>query len=341
MDLRQLRFAPDCESERIVERLDCALALAALFHPRRREYFRSATPWVTAGVFIVAVAPHVWWLIREDFPPITWVTGRRITLSFADTLRSAAEYAAGTAGYAAGAIVLVALFVRPAPRALADSLAPRDERRTAALLFWVPLLLPAVPALIKNISLISLWNTPALNLLPVMLLGSPRIALPRVALLRIAGVSVAISLLSVVASPIVAFVILKRGVENNAAYARLVMEAADREWRATQATGGKPLKLIAGPFVLVSSASFYGADKPSTLAEFSPYLSPWADTARILREGMAIMCEAGDPNCLKAIEIFSAISPGGRRTEVTLTRRWLGFENAQRRFMIATIPPWQ
>jgi len=152
-------------------------------------------------------------------------------------------------------------------------------------------------------------------------------------------VALAITLVSVALSPIAAFVILKQGVENNAAYARLVMEAADREWRATQATGGKPLKLIAGPFALVSSASFYGADKPSTLAEFSPYLSPWADDARIARDGMAIMCEAGDPNCLKAIEIFSAISPGGRRTEVTLTRRWLGFESAPKRFTIATIPP--
>ena len=50
---------------------------------------------------------------------------------------------------------------------------PRDERRIAAILFWAPLLLPVVPALIKNINLLSLWNTPALNLLPVMLLGSP------------------------------------------------------------------------------------------------------------------------------------------------------------------------
>ena len=56
---------------------------------------------------------------------------------------------------------------------------------------------------------------------------------------------------------------------------------------------------------------------------------------------MAIMCEAVDPNCLKAVEIFSAISPGGRRSEVTLTRRWLGFENEPKRFMIATIPPRQ
>ena len=133
--------------------------------------------------------------------------------------------------------------------------------------------------------------------------------------------------------------ILKQGVENNAAYARLVMQAAEREWRDGDAASRS--SMIAGPFVLVSSASFYGADKPSTLAEYSRYLSPWADDARIAREGMAIMCEAVDPNCLKAVEIFSVISPGGRRAEVALTRRWLGFESAPKRFMIATIPPRQ
>ena len=321
--------------------LIAALSLTALFHGKRNDYFRSRAPWVTALVFLAAIAPHVWWLIRENFPPITWVTWRRVSTSFAEVLQSLFECLAGTAGYAAIAIALVLVFARPSPRALADGFFPRDGRRNAAILFWVPILLPAVPALIKNINLISLWNTPAMNLLPVMLFGSPLVTLPRVAVARIAGVALAITLVSVALSPIVAFVILKQGVENNAAYARLVMEAADREWRATQATGGKPLKLIAGPFVLVSSASFYGADKPSTLAEFSPYLSPWADDARMARDGMAIMCEAGDPNCLKAIDIFSAISPGGRRTEVTLTRRWLGFENAPKRFMIATIPPRQ
>jgi len=321
--------------------LIAALSLTALFHGNRADYFRSRTPWITALTFLVAVAPHVWWLIRENFPPITWVTWRRVSSSFPEVLQSLFESLAGTAGYAVIAIALVLIFARPSPRGLADGFFPRDARRNAAILFWVPILLPAAPALIKNINLISLWNTPALNLLPVMLLGSSLAVLPRVALLRIAGVALAITLVAVALSPVIAFAILKRGVENNAAYARLVMQAADREWRATQATGGKPLRLIAGPFVLVSSASFYGADKPSTLAEYSPYLSPWADDARIARDGMAIMCEAGDPTCLKAVEIFSAISPGGRRAEVTLTRGWLGFESAPRRFTIATIPPRQ
>jgi 4-amino-4-deoxy-L-arabinose transferase-like glycosyltransferase len=315
--------------------LIAALALAALVHPKRRDYFRSAAPWVTTGVFIVAVAPHVWWLIREDFPPITWVTWRRLSTSLLDTLRSAAEYEAGTLGYAVAAIALVIFFVRPAPRALADSLVPRDERRTAAILFWVPLLLPLVPALAKNITLISLWNTPALNLLPVMLLGSPRIALPRVALLRLATVSVAITLLSVIASPIVAFVILKRGVENDAAYARLVMGAAEREWRAST---DKPLKLVAGPFVLVSSAAFYGTDRPSTFADFSHYLSPWADDERVAREGMIIMIAADMQYWIDKAATYLN-QPGVRRTEVTVARHWLGFESAPKRFLVAVVPP--
>jgi hypothetical protein len=165
-------------------------------------------------VFLVALLPHVVWLVREDFPPITWVATRRVSASFGETLTSIVETFAGTLGYATAALALVLLFVRPRPAALADGFFPRDERRTASILFWVPLLLPIVPALIKNINLLSLWNTPALNLLPVMLLGSPLVTLPRAAVLRIAGIVTALTLLIVAASPLVAFTLLKTGVEN-------------------------------------------------------------------------------------------------------------------------------
>src|SRR5207253_2612919 len=134
-------------------------ALAALVHPTRRDYFRSPAPWVSAGIFLLALAPHVVWLVHENFPPLTWVATRRIATSFGDTLGSMAEAFGGTLAYAAAAIALVLFFVRPKPAALADGFFPRDERRTATILFWIPLLLPIVPALIKNINLLSLWNT--------------------------------------------------------------------------------------------------------------------------------------------------------------------------------------
>jgi hypothetical protein len=169
-----------------------------------------------------------------------------------------------------------------------------------------------------------------------MLLGSPLVTLPRVALLRIATVSIAITLGALVLSPLVAYGILKRGVENDAAYARLVMEATEREWRATTS---KPLKLIAGNFALVSSAAFYGSDKPSTFASYSPYLSPWVDMARIAREGMAIMCAKDDTFCLLGMELMLPGRAVARRTEVTLARQWLWFASEPKRFLIVTVPP--
>ena len=312
-----------------------ALAFTALADRRRAAYFGSAAPWVTAGVFIAAVAPHAWWLVRENFPPITWVTSRRFALSTFDLFRSFGDYAGGTAAYAGAALLLVLLFIRPSRAAIADSWFPRDDRRGAAILFWTPLLLPFVPALIKGISLLSLWNTCALNLLPVMALASPRVTAPRVAVQRIAVAVTALTLLIVAAALVVGFVILKKGVENDAAYARLVMQAAEREWRAVT---DKPLTLIAGPFVLVSTAAFYGTDRPSTYADFSKYLSPWTDDARIAREGVAVMV-APDSPYLHMTEQFLGTVPVARRTEVTLVRRWLGFESPPRKFVIAIVPP--
>src|SRR3954454_1487066 len=93
--------------------LIAALSLAALVHPKRRAYFRSSAPWMTAGLFILALAPHVAWLIRENFPPLTWVATRRISAGLGDTLRSLAEYLAGTTAYAVIALILVLVFVRP------------------------------------------------------------------------------------------------------------------------------------------------------------------------------------------------------------------------------------
>ena len=315
--------------------LVAALALTALLHEKRGGYFRSRAPWVTALVFLAAVGPHLWWLIANNFPPITWVTWRRLSPSFFETLRSFGEYAAGTAAYAVAAILLVLAFARPSRQALADGFFPRDARRSAAVLFWTPLALPAVPSFAKNIVLLSLWNTPSLNLLPVMLLGSPRVTLPRSALLRLASIAVAFTCLMAAVSPVIAYVILKRGVENDAAYGRLVMQAAEAEWHAVT---DKPLKLVAGPFVLASTAAFYGTDHPSTFADFSPYLSPWADAARVAREGLVIVVATDSPWFDFTLKQIEAVQPA-RRTEVTLTRRWLGFENAPRHFVIAVVAP--
>ncbi len=314
-----------------------AMALTTLLDRRRIAYFRSAAPWITAFSFLVVALPHAIWLVHEHFPPLAWVTNRRIAESAADFLRSLAEYGAGTIGYAAPAIVLVALLVHPSGRAVSDSWLPHDaERRPAAVLFWTPLLLPIAVAVTLHIDLLSLWNGPALSLLPVMMLASPLVPVPRITAIRLAAVVAVVTLITVMASPFVALIKLKRGVENDAAYTRLLAAAAERQWRETT---GAPLRLLAGPFTLVSPGSFYISDKPATYADFSSYLSPWIDEAQIAREGLEIICPAEDRWCLEMMDRFAAANPAARRSEVMLTRHWLGFAGPAKRFVIATVPP--
>ena len=314
-----------------------ALALTTLLDRRRVAYWRSSAPWLTAGVFIVAVLPHVVWLVQNDFPPMRWVTTRRAANSVLDYLDSLTEYSAGTLGYAAIALMLSVVLFRPTRAAIRDSwFALEPVRRPATLLFWTPLLLPIVVAMVTKTNLLSLWNEPALNLMPVMMLASPLVLVSRLAVQRLAAIVTLMTILIVAASPLVALALLKRGVENNAAYARLTAEAVEREWHETS---DAPLRLVAGPFTLVSSAAFYMADRPSTYADFNGYLSPWATPERIAQDGMAVVCPADDAPCLAAMTKLTTAGPAGKRSEVTLTRHWLGLTSRPKSFVVATIPP--
>ena len=316
-----------------------ALSLTTLLDRRRVAYWRSSAPWLTAGVFIVAVLPHTIWLVQNEFPPLRWIATRRSANSIMDYLDSLTEYSAGTLGYAATALALGVVLFRPTRAAIRDSwFAIEPARRSATLLFWTPLLLPVVVAMFTKTNLLSLWNEPALNLMPVMMLASPLVLVPRIAVRRLAAIVTMLALLIVAASPLVALTILKAGVENDAVYARLAAEATEREWHETSSA---PLRLVGGPFALVSSAAFYMTDKPMTFADFSQYLSPWVNRMRIMHEGIAIACPSDGMNCLERMAAVSATGPIGRMTEVTLTPHWLGLQGRPRSFVIATIPPRQ
>jgi len=314
-----------------------ALMIAVLFDRRRNAYFRSPAPYVTAVVALLAFLPHAIWLVQHDFPPMQWVANRRGASGVFDWFRALSEYSFGTIGYAGVALLAYGVATRPSLPVLADVLVPRDgEQRRAALIFWAPLLVPIAVAALTRTNLLSLWNTPSLTLLPVVLLSSPLVKLTREWAARIAALAVAVPVAVCLVSPVVAYVILEAGVENDAAYARLVMADMQEQWRKTT---NKPLKLIAGPFGLISTAAFYGADRPMTFADFSPYLAPWATPARIASEGMAIACAVDERGCLTAMNGLIANAPKSTKTEVVLRRHLLWFDGPPARFVIAVVPP--
>jgi 4-amino-4-deoxy-L-arabinose transferase-like glycosyltransferase len=311
-----------------------ALGVTALADPRRKAYFRSFAPYATVITFLVLTVPHAWWLIAHDFPPLRWVGERRSVDSLFDWMRGLSSYLLGTTGYAAAALLLFGLGARPARTALADSLWPADPaRRRAAILFWTPLLAPIGVAVVTATKLVSLWNVPALNLLPVVLMNSPGIRMPRASVKVMAVVALALPAVVLAASPGVAYFKLRYGAENHALYARLVGDALTQEWHKVT---GQPLRLMAGPFGLISAVAAYHPDRPSTYADFSGYLSPWVTPDRITREGLAVACPVEGRECLGHL---NRLAPDAPRREVTLTRRWLWWQSAPARFVVAVVPP--
>jgi hypothetical protein len=259
-------------------------------------------------------------------------------LSLSQGVEAALKYGLGTVGYAIVAIGLVLILARPSRAALRDGFIPRDDRRVPAIAFWLPLAVPFVLAAILKIKMIPLWNMPSLALLPVMLLGSSLVKVSRDAVVGMAVTAMTISISAAIASPVVAVVILRSGTENYAQYGRLLASEIEPEWRLTT---GAPLDVLGGPFTLAATTSFYVHDRPSIYSDFSNYLSPWVDAARIARSGIAMVCPTDDDECLQELNARSVGRAGARRREVVLTPHWLGIHGVPVRFVIATVPPAQ
>jgi len=74
-----------------------------------------------------------------------------------------------------------------------------------------------------------------------------------------------------------------------------------------------------------------------------PEETPWADAARIDRDGIAWVCALtdalADRNCVTFAEQASAKYAPGRREQVSIDRRYLGVAGKPTDYLILTTPP--
>ena len=343
------------------------LALAALIDKRRSVYFRSASPWITIAVGLAVLAPHLLWLYRHDFAPFGYAMSIHGAKSFADTAVGALGYLAGSAGYVAIPVLIVAALIilrssprrrkrgprannsdidvsaldsrlrgnergieaaRPSRATIADMIWPADcERKFVAAAFWGPLLLPAAGALASGTELTSLWSMSAWTLLPVVLLSPPAVVVRQIDTHRILTGAVVLPLVMLMASPVIAIIAQRNGPPPATAQSNLLASEIDRRWHALTP---QPLRFVGGDAGLVNGVISYAADRPRALADL-----PRPDTAELARSGQAIVCFAEDAKCRAA----GAALAGGRMIENEVVRNFLRFPGKPQRYTIFIVPP--
>jgi len=311
------------------------LGVAALSDPRRSAYFSSPAPYVTLALGTVLLTPNIHWLTTHAFMPFSYAMEAHSGTT-ALALYSALIFIGNSLAYAVAAIVFGVLAVRPSGAAIRDTLWPADvERRTQVIAFAAPFLLAALIAVLLTVAIESIWVTPAMTLLPIVLLSSPLVAVSRLAAVRLLALATVFPLFMLAVSPLVALGLVLRGVPNHGSDYRAVAQAVERVWRVHTDI---PLRIIGGND-FVNGIVFYFKDQPSTLDIGNPKLTPWVSVDRIGREGAAIVCPETDAFCVRALRGYAAYYQVVVDENAVVSRRYFGFDSPPERYEILVIAP--
>ena len=307
---------------------------AAIAHPKRWDYLRSPAPWASVAAGALVFAPNIVSIFAYDFRQFGYATGSHTVMSLSVLLDSFANYFGGVL-FLAGGLALMVLACRPNGAAVRDMLLPRAaDRRMLAIATWTALLVPVLMALALRTRLATLWTLPMWPMLPALLLSARGLQTTRNAAAGALAAACAFPLIAILLSPAIAYFIHRDGVPNHATHYRQIAAAVEQAWRdATPA----PLRLFGSDTTIANGAGFYLRGKPLRIDIGGPQDTPWADDARIAREGIALACGTDDAICMYFLARYAG--DAARRTGVTLSRSYFGVADTPARYTIAIVPP--
>lgn len=311
--------------------LVAGLGLATLLDCRRKAFLKSPAPWLMILVGVIVLAPHLAWLETHDFASFAYAE-KRSQAGLGAALWNVLRYLRDIAAYCALPIAVWAWCVRPNAEALSDVVNPSDpQHRLVLLCFALPNILPAILALIAGFGITGLWTLPGYALLPLVLLGSPRLAVGPAALHIVLSASALLSLGALVLSPGVSLWLHLQTTPRASDNASLLAtEVADR-W---QASVGKPLPLISGDPDLAMAVA-YELRLPSVvlLEDNAPAIEA------VLRSGAAVVCEAKDQDCVARASRIAASRAGSQSFCGNYQRALFGIPGRAVGYSAFLVPP--
>jgi 4-amino-4-deoxy-L-arabinose transferase-like glycosyltransferase len=247
-----------------------AFAVAIVLHPARWTYLRSPSPWISAIVGLIVLAPHLLWLKTAASTPFEYLYAVHGRSTLGEIIASIGTYLLGGFAYVALPIAVYTIAVRPDRQLLAQTAWPTDpDRRMVVVLLAAQLLLPALSAPFLGVELTSLWTMQSWFLLPIVLLMPEAVIFPRARAVYVAALVVAISAFALVAAPAIAWIRHVNGGKHNEAYHRLLTDEIMREWhRYTD----RPLTIVMGSGI--EAITFYSPDHPDPVPDFHLRVAP-------------------------------------------------------------------
>jgi 4-amino-4-deoxy-L-arabinose transferase-like glycosyltransferase len=315
-----------------------SFALAAICHPARRAYFASWAPWVSIATGLLALAPHLVWLVATGAQPIVYAFARHGGKAVAPSTLEAVRFVLGIAMVLALPAAVWILIAGDRLKQFAHDFCAMSSG--LLLLFFVSvgtILLPAATSITLGTDMPPIWGLQGLFLFGILIVCGTTYPIERVSSVNLAALVIGITATAtIVVAPAHAFYRNVFPLNEGRNFYRLSAEELTRQWHAMS---DDPLPAVGGDEDLAFALAFYSPDHPRYEERLvNPGAKPPLDSDAF-RRGWAALCFGEDAACITGTE---QSAPQGARlvkSEFELQSSLLGQTGARQRFAAIMVFP--
>jgi 4-amino-4-deoxy-L-arabinose transferase-like glycosyltransferase len=292
------------------------LTFAAVMFPGRRNFFTSPAPYAAIVVFVLALIPHVVWLVNNDFSTLHWVDS---LVEFRWNSFSIVSYLGQQFGLLAFRLIGAAIALWPWRLRKATE-PPRVTER--AIVATVLVFGPALVALARHVSLQLGWGNSLFFLVPIAVASFlPMVLVTRRAVVVSVWVAAVFLFAQLLGAPAYGWARF-RIMPDDGVYAHSAKAAAEEITALWRERFHSPLPIVAGGFEIASPMVFYSPDHPKMFADFVPAYSPWINFPdELIHKGYVGICFDDDGACRR---YFATLSPNAEQIDIALQRQAYG-----------------
>ena len=289
--------------------LAAPLALFLLIDREARRALATPGPWLAVAVALVVMAPHLVWLVRNDFLPFAYASARAVPSHGAlDHVRHPLVFAAAQLAALLPALAIACPLRWPRPAPAAVKVDDFDRRIVTLLAFGPAATLIALSA-VSGRGLVAMWGYPFWLFLGLWIVMTVRGTIDRARLARIAAVW-AIVFVGLAAAFVADYAVLPSIDHRYRAAFFPGDRLADEIDRRFRAATDAPLRYVIATMWAGGNIAHYSADRPRVLIDGDPRRAPWIDLADLKARGAAVVWVVSDPNSLPPE--YRAIAPGAQ-----------------------------
>lgn len=311
--------------------------VAAITHPRRRAYFLSAAPWVSALVGLIVLGPHIWWLATTGFTPYEYAMVSHRGLPLGIAIREAVKYVLSNLGYLILPALIWCLMIRENLKRFALDLTNLDSG--LLLLAWIfaaTVFIPPAVSVALGSDLPPIWNLQAVFLAVLISVAAVSFAIDRFDSVNLSVAVVGVFVVAIVAAPLHAFYRNTNGFDWNRNFLSAAAKEMTIRWRQHS---DRPFEAVSGDDALAFATAFYSPDHPYYKRPFQ-FQYTWGLPRRTtLDKGWAAMCFADDPPCLTWMDQVAKLSSAVIRSEFTLQASLWGRPGVSAKVSALIAPP--